>query len=91
MKRPSNINLSDWQLLQKKYRNLEPIVNKINNNYPIQYLIGNVDFYGYTIKVNEDVLIPRFETETLVEKTIDLINPVQHKSQQLRCIFQDPR
>ena len=77
MKRPSNINLSDWQLLQKKYRNLEPIVNKINNNYPIQYLIGNVDFYGYTIKVNEDVLIPRFETETLVEKTIDLINKLK--------------
>lgn len=73
MKRPSNINLSDWQLLQKKYRNLEPIVNKINNHYPIQYLIGNVDFYGYTIKVNENVLIPRFETETLVEKTIELI------------------
>ena len=73
MKRPNNINLSDWQLLQKKYRNLEPIVNKINNHYPIQYLIGNVDFYGYTIKVNENVLIPRFETETLVEKTIELI------------------
>ena len=66
-----------YQLLQKKYRNLEPIVNKINNNYPIQYLIGNVDFYGYTIKVNEDVLIPRFETETLVEKTIDLINKLK--------------
>ena len=35
MKRPSNINLSDWQLLKKKYRNLEPIVNKINNNYEV--------------------------------------------------------
>lgn len=83
MKRPSNINLSDWQLLQKKYRNLEPIVNKINNHYPIQYLIGNVDFYGYTIKVNEDVLIPRFETETLVEKTLDLIKKLNLENSSL--------
>lgn len=83
MKRPSNINLSDWQLLQKKYRNLEPIVNKINNHYPIQYLIGNVDFYGYTIKVNEDVLIPRFETETLVEKTLNLIKKLNLENSSL--------
>ncbi len=83
MKRPSNINLSDWQLLQKKYRNLEPIVNKINNHYPIQYLIGNVDFYGYTIKVNENVLIPRFETETLVEKTLNLIKKLNLENSSL--------
>lgn len=74
MRRPSYISLSDWQLLQRKYKNLEPIVEKLNNHYPIQYLIGDVDFYGYTIKVNESVLIPRFETETLVEKTINYIN-----------------
>ena len=73
MKRPDNISSLDWQLLQKKYKNLEPIVKKINNGYPIQYLIGDVDFYGYIIKVNPSVLIPRFETETLVEKTCSYI------------------
>lgn len=74
MKRPENISLNDWRLLQNKYKNMDNVIEKINKNYPIQYLIGNVDFYGYKINVNPNVLIPRFETETLVEKTIQLIN-----------------
>ncbi len=43
---------------------------KLKQGYPVQYLIGNVDFCGCLINVNENVLIPRFETETLVAKTI---------------------
>lgn len=77
MKRPEYISLSDWRLLQNKYKNMDNVVEKIKKNYPIQYLIGNVDFYGYKILVNPNVLIPRFETETLVEKTLELINKLK--------------
>lgn len=75
--KPENISDIDWKLLKEKYPNqLEKVVNKIKNNYPVQYLIGNVDFYDCIIQVNENVLIPRFETELLVDK---LIKKLQNK------------
>ena len=44
-----------------------------------QYIVGNVDFYGNIINVDKRVLIPRFETELLVEKTINYINKLFDK------------
>ena len=46
----------------------------IKNGKPIQYVLGNVNFYGQKYDINENVLIPRFETEELVENTIAYIN-----------------
>lgn len=71
--KPNYLTQNDWELLTKKYKNMHRVIKKLNKNYPVQYLIGNVNFYGYEIIVNKNVLIPRFETETLVEKTIDYI------------------
>ena len=71
--KPENISNLDWNLLCQKYDNLEEVIAKIDEGYPIAYLIGDVSFYGDPFKVNENVLIPRFETETLIEKTIKLI------------------
>lgn len=51
----------------------EKCLEELKQGKPIQYIIGNVDFYGNIIKVNNHVLIPRFETELLVEKTIKRI------------------
>lgn len=55
---------------------LEDGIKRLNNGEPVQYIVGNVDFYGYKINVNKNVLIPRFETEELVFKTINLIKKI---------------
>lgn len=49
---------------------LEEGLRKYNLGIPVQYIVGNVDFYGSIIEVNENVLIPRFETEELVDRVI---------------------
>ena len=42
---------------------------------PLQYILGETGFYGLNIRVTPDVLIPRPETELLVETALELISP----------------
>ncbi len=53
--------------------NLEEAIKRLEKGEPVQYIVGDVDFYGNIINVNKNVLIPRRETEELVEKTSERI------------------
>ena len=60
--------MTDIEYLKKYYKgNIEDAFKRLENGEPVQYIVGNVDFYGNIIKVDKRVLIPRFETEGLVE------------------------
>jgi release factor glutamine methyltransferase len=64
--------MNELEYLKKYYKgNIEDAINLLNSGIPVQYIVGNVDFYGLNIEVNKNVLIPRFETEELIEKTIE--------------------
>lgn len=64
------------KLVTPKYvEKVDKIVKERVSGRPLWYCIGDADFYGYTIKVDERVLIPRPETELLVENAIKVIKP----------------
>ena len=67
--------MKDIEYLKKYYDgNIEDAKARLDNGEPVQYIVGNVDFYGNKIIVNKNVLIPRFETELLIEKTLSKID-----------------
>ena len=75
--------MTDIEYLKKYYKgNIEDAIKRLDNGEPVQYIVGDVDFYGSIIKVDKRALIPRFETEGLVEialsylpnKNIDVVD-----------------
>ena len=58
--------------LLKEY---ELAVKKRAEHIPLQYIVGETEFMGLKFKVNSNVLIPRQDTETLVEEALKTVKP----------------
>ncbi len=66
--------MNNVEYLEKYYQgDIASALERLEQGEPIQYIVGNVDFYHSNFKITKDVLIPRFETEELVDKTINYI------------------
>lgn len=57
----------DYRLSPREMELVRGYMEKRLNRYPLWHLVGSVDFFGITLRVNDKVLIPRPETELLVE------------------------
>lgn len=64
---------------------LESFLNELKKEVPIQYLLGKTNFYGLDFEVNENVLIPRPETEELVDWIINE-NKILDKTKKLKIL-----
>lgn len=62
------------------------LMDKLLSGFPVQYLFKKADFYGLTLYVNKNVLIPRSETEELVENIIKKSQEVLKKVNNLNML-----
>lgn len=80
------LNISDADLLsslefeitKEQEEQIEKAIEKRKKRYPLQYILGEWDFYKYTFKVGEGVLIPRSDTEILVETALEYLKDMEN-------------
>lgn len=63
----------DRQVTEETARRYSALIERRAAREPYQYITGEADFLGYRIKVDENVLIPRFDTETVVMEAVGKI------------------
>lgn len=61
------------ELTQKEVNNIEELINRRLNYEPISYIINKKEFYGFNFYVDNNVLIPRPETEELIDLVLDYL------------------
>ena len=80
MTRVQILTYPDRELTENQECKINVMVDKRIKRMPMQYILGVCEFMGLNFFVNSDTLIPRGDTEILVEEAIDIINKNNYKS-----------
>lgn len=64
----------------EQYRKVAALVEKREKGVPLDYILGRSEFYGFKLKVTEDVLIPRLDTEILADEAIKYLGSGEGKT-----------
>jgi len=77
LQRVDTVMQPDFLIADANLSELKIILKRLQKEEPIQYILGNTEFYGLPFKVNKNTLIPRPETEELVEWVIKEVTELQ--------------
>ena len=77
LRRVDTVMQPDFLIADANLSELKIILKRLQKEEPIQYILGNTEFYGLPFKVNKNTLIPRPETEELVEWIIREVTELQ--------------
>ena len=75
----------DLTFSNEEIQNWNSILNQLKKEIPIQYILGKTSFYGLDFEVNPAVLIPRPETEELVDWIIESLR-VEYRTQKIKIV-----
>jgi release factor glutamine methyltransferase len=78
LQRVDTVMQPDFLIADANLSELKIILKRLQKEEPIQYILGNTEFYGLPFKVNKNTLIPRPETEELVEWIIKEVTELQN-------------
>jgi release factor glutamine methyltransferase len=77
---------SGQKLLVDDENKLKEIISELKTGKPYQHILGETDFYGMTFFVNENVLVPRPETEELLELAIKKIQSLHATGENIKIL-----
>ncbi len=84
--RPQYLSMKNEEVTPADHTVLSEILDKLESDWPLQYILGETDFYGLTFKVNPSVLIPRPETEELVDWVLKELKNTRHEHDSLKIL-----